>query len=76
MKKNKCDICKRLYEYELQEEPYPNDPANPEKVCDYCFDEIIEEVEEWMDAMDYACENGCCRCCGCSCDDYDLWDDD
>lgn len=26
----------------------------------------------WYD--DYACENGCCACCGCSCGDY--WDDE
>lgn len=27
-----------------------------------------EEFDEWME--DYACENFCCACCGCSCDLY------
>lgn len=42
----------------------------------YPEDHEYDDYDDWME--DYACENGCCRCCGCSCwmNDYDEEDDE
>lgn len=29
------------------------------------LEEEDDDEDWWME--DYACENGCCQCCGCSC---------
>lgn len=36
-------------------------------VCNDCFEEQDGDVYEYLSQMDYACVNGCCACCGCSC---------
>jgi len=33
-----------------------------------------EEDYEYDWSNDYACENGCCACCGCSC--YEFYEED
>ena len=47
-------------------------------LMDESFDYVFQEEESsysWED--DYACPNGCCACCGCSCGYYDgTYDDD
>lgn len=39
-----------------------------DEVCSNCF--LDDEDDDWW-MEDYACENYCCICCGCSCYYYD-----
>lgn len=55
-----CEICEDMTEF-LDE--YGT------RVCsEECWDELDRIV---YDIMDDTLECGCCRCCGCSCEEYD-----
>jgi hypothetical protein len=47
----------------------------PETELIYPTEVGVEECDNWWE-NDYACENGCCSCCGCTCYDYDYEDEE
>lgn len=60
---NKCERCKQLVSEVLVESAWEDDTY----VCKDCYEETEQETYDYMSDMDYACLNGCCACCGCSC---------
>lgn len=71
----KCAICND----EMSKENGYRDPWEnldyDELLCESCFYSQEEQVYDYLFDMDYSCVNGCCSCCGCSCN-YDYYDDD
>lgn len=43
-------------------------------VCKVCFDDKMRFNESYY--SDCACINGCCACCGCSCESWELPDEE
>lgn len=63
-----CSSC--FYKQFKEDKRYPDPFENLEgDVCIVCYEKLSLEAEEYMEAFDYACVNGCCACCGCTCND-------
>lgn len=65
MEKVCCEICKK--ELEQSESLMESAWEDETMVCYDCYIESEGDVMEYLNDMYYACLNGCCYCCGCSC---------
>ena len=36
-------------------------------ICEECYKDEQMDLQEYLYEREYACINGCCVCCGCSC---------
>lgn len=62
---NKSIMSKKKFKYLIKDLSYTKEEIPASDLFSIC---TIEDYNYWDD---YACENGCCSCCGCSCYDYE-----
>lgn len=63
----KCACCEKELTKETSYETAWEHLNDFELLCSSCYDVSSCDVSAYLDDMYYACLNGCCACCGCSC---------